>query len=649
MEAKKRTGSQVSLFLCLLFFSLGQSFSAPLIKVQVISDNAFIKATQGIATQTLATVPLDTVLDAEVKQGQWYKVYYLTKENVRITGWIHEILVKEVGEKEAQQATLLTAKVKSQADIAAEIELKMDEDRNLIRQEKDLDKALEELDPLIAKSFSIDDRQKQKQIACEIYLLIGSARVKKGDGYGALKEFRKMFDVDNTYAKEITRNFSDPLISGFIEHAEKLSKGLLLDYVLEIATNPKEAVIKIDGKEIGRSPEVYRTVVPKFTLEIEKEGYKPITEVLFLSQASTKKEYALESLGRTLTISSNPKEATVFLDGKNTGKRTDCELSYIPYGGHALKLVRENYADWEETIKVEEGSGPLPVSALLNANQYICLQRLGGPADNFFRFPKGIAFDKEGSFYIVDESYIKAKKFDSEGRFQSSWGEAGKQSKALKAPAGIALDSQGNIYITDAKASCVAKFEKSGKFVKNWGGEGTKPNELSGPSGIAVDNNGDVYVADTRNNRIAKYSSVGVLKITWGKQGTLQGEFVMPSAVTVNQKNEIIVIDRTRIQKFSPEGEFISAWGQAGSGDGEMKGSLGIGADLQNNIYIADTGNNRILKFDPNGKLISQWGTAGITENQMMSPSGVAINDKGIVFVIERDNHRLQEFGVPSK
>ncbi|MDP2915307.1 MAG: PEGA domain-containing protein [Candidatus Aminicenantes bacterium] len=633
-------------FLLVLF---GFVFAGLTIKVRVTVDKAPVKAAPAIGGQTLTTVPLESVLDAEPKQGQFYKVY-VTKAGVKIAGYIHAMLVEEITENEAQQTLSSSGRVRSQAEIVAEIEIKMDEDKKLIRQENEPDKALSDLMPLIAKSFNIDDRQKQKQIACELYFWIGQACRKKDDNYGALKEFKNMFDVDYAYAKEITKNISDPLDSGLIEHAEKLSKGLLVEYNLQITTKPKEAVLKINGKSVGMSPDVYRSTVPKFTLEVEKEGYRPIKEELFLMQAMTVKDYTLESLGRNLVVSSVPNGAQVFVDGKNTGKLTDYELPFVPYGSHAVKLVRDNYADWDATALIPEGStGPVSLSATLIVNTYVFFQKNGGPELKFFKQPKALAFDKDGNFYVLDESDVKVKKFDAESRFQASWGDAGRESRALKVPAGAAVDGAGNVYITDSKACSVLKFDKTGKFLKRWGEAGPNPNELSGPTGIAIDAAGDVYVADTYNNRIVKYSKEGVLKKTWGKQGTLTGEFVLPTALTVGAKNEVIVIDRSRVQKFGPEGEPLGVWGKSGSGNGEFKAPMGVCTDSFDHVYIADTGNNRLLKFDPTGKLVCQWGVPGSGDGQMTAPFGIAVNGKGNVFVVERDNQRFQEFRIPAK
>lgn len=646
---KAKTRPQVVFVLVLCFFVLlpGQNVGAAGIKLRVTVDNANIKATPEIGSPTLANIPLDSLLDAEAKHGEWYKVT-LMRDGTQIIGYIHELLVKEVAAGESQPGLSPAGVLKSQAEIVAEIELRMEDDKNLIRQEKDLDKAINGLRPLIAKTFSLDDRQKQKQIACEVYLWLGLGYAKQGDNFNAVNEFRNMFEVDYAFAKEVTRNIYDPVVSGFIEHAEKQYRGLLVEYTLEIVTEPKEAKVKVNGKEIGLSPEVYRTTMPKFTLEIEKEGFRPITEEIFLTKAVDKKDYALESIGRTLALSSEPKEANVFLDGEDTGKLTDCELPYARYGSRTIRVSKKNYADWEETVQVVAGPGPLSLSVILAAKNYVFARKWGGPESKFFKLPKAIAFDTDGNFYVVDDSDIKTKKFDSQGNFESNWGDSGREFRILKDPAGIAVDSQGNVYITDAKSAGVFKFSKTGKFVLKWGKEGTQQGELNAPSGIAVDGNDDIYVADSGNHRIVKYSSQGSLKKTWGKQGAGQGEFTFPSGVAVDQKNEIIVLDRIQAQRFTGEGQFVTAWGKAGSADGEMKAPMGVCSDAHNYIYIADTGNNRILKFNPQGRLITQWGTAGRAEGLMTSPFGIAVNTKGSVFVIERDSNRLQEFKVAS-
>ena len=645
MEAMSGPKGWLVSLLCFYVLFSGLS-AAQAVKVKVIVDNASIKATPEIGGQTLANIPLGTILEAELKQGEWYKVTAL-REGTKVVGYIHELLVEETIDEAGPAPAPGSGLTKSQGEIIAELELKMEEGKNLIRQETEFDRASDGLRPLLAKAFTIDDRARQKQIACEIYLWLGLAAAKKGDHYGALLEFRNMFEVDYAFAREATRNIYDPLVSGFIEQAEKQYRGIIVDYSLEIATDPKEAAILIDGKEIGLSPEIYRTPMPKFTLEVVKEGYAPYKEEIFLSQPTSRKEIILQSVGRTVAVSSAPPGAQVLLDGQDTGRVTDCELPYIPYGTHTLTLKKPRWAVHEVSIDVLEGPGPLAVSAALTVKDYVFGQKLGGPDAKIFRAPRAIAFDGEGSLYITDESDFKVKKFDRQGRFLAGWGDAGREFRSLKEPAGIAFDGQGFFYVTDAKAGCVMKFSTAGKFITKWGKTGNKPDEFTIPLGIAIDQSSDIYVADSGNNRIVKYSTGGVVKTAWEKQGTGEGEFLFPTGVAVTAQNEIVVVDRVHIQKFTPEGKFIAAWGKPGTGDGEFNRPLGLAVDAQGDIFIADTGNNRVQKFSPDGRFITAWGSAGTADGQMTGPVGVAINEKGSVYVLELDNSRIQEFRVP--
>jgi DNA-binding beta-propeller fold protein YncE len=638
-----------------LWAAIGISLSALLVigsaaaglRVKVIVDNASIKATPEIGGQTLANSPLGTVLDVELKQGEWYKIK-TTKGGASISGYIHELLVEELAEGEVPAAPASVGPIKSQGEISAEIELKIEESKSLIRQEKELDRAAEELRPLLAKAFSLDDHPRQKQVACEIYLWLGLASAKRGDKLGAFREFQNMFDVDYAYAKEVTRNVYDPTVSSFIDQAERHYRGLLVDYSLEITTEPKEASIRIDGREVGLTPEVYRSPVPQFTLEIVKEGYKTYKEEVFLSEANSKKEIVLQSSGRTILVGSVPPGAQVFLDGQDTGKITDCELPYVAYGAHSVKLTKPHWADSEHNIELLEGVEPLTIAAALTVKDYVPGVKIGSPQGKTFKLPRAMAIDKEGFLYVADESDVKIKKYDTQGRLQSGWGDAGRPFRVLKRPSGMAIDALGYIYVTDAEASCVMKFTKNGNFVSKWGKPGAKPGELMGPLGIAVDRGGDLYVADSGNHRIVKYSTGGVAKLSWGKQGLGRGEFISPTAVAVDSRNEIVVVDRVHIQRFTTEGEVTAAWGKSGTGDGEWTRAQGLSVDGHDYIYLADTGNNRVQKFDPNGRFIVKWGSPGTGDGQMLGPVSVVTGESGSVFVLELENNRAQEFKLPS-
>lgn len=646
MSRKTNHGKPKLIGIIILFALFLILESAP-IKIKVIVDNASVKATPEIGGKNLAGIQLNTILEAEEKADEWYKVM-LEAEGIQITGYIHEMLVEVyTGEEIPEEGAETEAGAgKPQAEILAEIGIKLEESRSLIRQEKDFEKVINDLRPLIAKAFSITDSKRQKEIASEIYLWVGLAYAGDGNAYSALSEFRNMFEVGHDYAKEITRNIYDPEVVGLIELAEKQYLGHLTEYSLEIATEPKEAKIKIDGKDIGLSPEVYRTSSPKFTIEVEKEGFKPVKDEVFLTQAASRKDYTLERLVRPVEVKSIPPGAKVLLDGEDTNQVTDCQLPFVTFGPHRIHISKENYTEWEEQVEIEKGEIPVVISVILTGNNYSLMKKWGGPAAKLFKQPKGMTVDGENNFYVLDDGDPKVKKFDPEGKQLRGWGNQGREFKNLKMAADIAIDSEGFLYITDMKNHSVHKFSKQGKFVNKWGKEGTEADKFKTPLGIAADSNNNIYVADSENNRIKKYSAAGELIKTWGKRGNSDGDLIFPAAVATNQKDEVYVADRIRIQMFSADGEFISSWGKTGTADGEINKPMGIFIDQHGYVYVSDSNNNRVQKFDANGRFIAKWGAPGRGEGQMLFPYGIAVDSRGFVYVAERDSNRIQQFAV---
>jgi DNA-binding beta-propeller fold protein YncE len=619
------------------------------VKVKVVVDSATVKVTPEIDGETLARIPLNTILDSQEKQGEWYKVTF-EKEGFQISGFIHEMLVKVMTEKEliAEDSKSSTEAIKTQLEIVHEIQSRLSENRQLIRQENNYEKAIASLTPLIAKAFRIEDHLEQRKIAAEIFLWIGMAYEGQDNDFQALREFRNMFEVDHIYAKEITRNILDPKIMGLIDQAEKEYSGIITEYTLQVSSEPNQAEMIANGRPVGLTPALYSSESPMVSLEIKKEGYKTIKEEIFLTQVNTDRAYVLERLGRNLEVRSTPLGGKVFLNGVDTGKITDCVLPYVPFGVHKIKIIKRNYAEWEGSIDIQQSEETLSVDAVLTGLNYEAYKKWGAPNSQLIQNPTGLAVDKEDFLYIIDDSDAKIKKLNTEGKILRNWTSGGKDFKNLKSAWGIAVDSQGYMYVTDVKKHCVMKFDNQGRFIKKWGKEGKEPAEFQRPLGIAVDSNNDIYVADSLNHCVKKFSSLGVLKKTWGSMGTDKGELFFPVAVAVNDKNEVFVLDRIRLQKFSNEGDFLASWGGAGSRDGEFDKPMGVFVDRGGYIYVADSGNNRIQKFGENGQFLSKWGKGGIEEGEFNYPVSVVVGSQGDVYVAERDNNRIQVFKVPS-
>ncbi|CAN0051500.1 unnamed protein product, partial [Phaeothamnion confervicola] len=67
-------------------------------------------------------------------------------------------------------------------------------------------------------------------------------------------------------------------------------------------------------------------------------------------------DFKLEPSKLTLTITSKPANAQVFLDGKNTGQKTAAKLQLVasPERKYKIKLRKSGYKDSEQTITVKD-------------------------------------------------------------------------------------------------------------------------------------------------------------------------------------------------------------------------------------------------------------------------------------------------------
>lgn len=194
-------------------------------------------------------------------------------------------------------------------------------------------------------------------------------------------------------------------------------------------------------------------------------------------------------------------------------------------------------------------------------------------------------------------------------------------------------------------------------FSLNWGDPGSDIGQYDNPSGIAIyrDGNGvnSLVLTDTNNHRLRAFTANGMFIEKWGENGDGEGQFYYPQGVTVNSKGEMVIADagnhRIEITYGPPPdmmklpGTFIHAFGKDGKGDGEFHNPLAVAVDAQDNIYVADTDNNRIQKFDAKGRFLKKWGRPGRGNGEFNLPSGITV-DKGYVYVVDTDNHRVQKF-----
>jgi len=188
---------------------------------------------------------------------------------------------------------------------------------------------------------------------------------------------------------------------------------------------------------------------------------------------------------------------------------------------------------------------------------------------------------------------------------------------------------------------------------------------FSDPYGLVTDRHGNVYIADAgENNQIRKITPDGIVTTFAGKaegyaDGTAsEAEFNTPSGLAIDADDNLYVADTGNnvIRKISKTGvvSTLAGTGRAGFADGaalqaQFNGPTGVAADSHGNIYVADTYNDRIRMISASGIVTTVAGTGvpGYLDGQsgearFDTPCAVAINSKDDLIVADTKNNALR-------
>lgn len=200
---------------------------------------------------------------------------------------------------------------------------------------------------------------------------------------------------------------------------------------------------------------------------------------------------------------------------------------------------------------------------------------------------------------------------------------------SMSEPEGVAVDATGNIFIVDEDNNVIRKVNTSG-IISTVAGTGTigytgngglaTLATLNSPASIAIDRKGNLFIADTWNNAIRKVDTAGIITTVAGNGlGGYGGDNGQATQANLNL----------------PEG---------------------IAVDVQGNLYICDSGNNRVRKVNTSGVITTIAGTgaagyggdnAAATSAVLNYPSGIAYDTaSGNIYVADETNNRIRKIDV---
>ncbi len=286
--------------------------------------------------------------------------------------------------------------------------------------------------------------------------------------------------------------------------------------------------------------------------------------------------------------------------------------------------------------------------------------------------PFGIAFDPQDNMFICEETHRLLRVDGKTGiltvvtpasSLAAPFGDGGPAANAsFAAPHNLVADGQGNLYIADTLHYRVRRLDARTGIVTTFAGTGMKG--TSGDGGPATEAGLDwtsylcfnrdftkLYIAGTgKDIRIVDMKS-GTINTVPGLDRSLGGL----RKAAVDSKGNLFMFASRGVRRLGTDGTVTLLEDPAAP---PLNAAKHLWADRDDNILIADEGNNLIRKFIVGErKLITLAGTgekgsAGVPgpalQAQLAGPHGVVTHPRtGDIYIADSRNHRVLRLKAP--
>ncbi len=141
---------------------------------------------------------------------------------------------------------------------------------------------------------------------------------------------------------------------------------------LEISSTPTKAVIKVNGKDSGRTPNTLHLPPGTYKVSVSLSGYKESQQEVQLGEGDRVSiDVKLTALNGTLNVNSKPNGALVQVDNKQIGDTPISKLSVTP-GKHSVMIRKNHYKECKKIVDILPGQ-TIDVSCNLAAIKPILL------------------------------------------------------------------------------------------------------------------------------------------------------------------------------------------------------------------------------------------------------------------------------------
>jgi hypothetical protein len=175
------------------------------------------------------------------------------------------------------------------------------------------------------------------------------------------------------------------------------------------------------------------------------------------------------------------------------------------------------------------------------------------------------------------------------------------------------------------------------------------PTPLKRPTAVALDRQANLFISDTDNNRLVKLSPSGVCLDQW--------QIARPARFALDNQGATAYLtdaNNSHLMKLTLQSRKLETLATAGRQPGQVDRPAGVVVDKDNNLVVADFGNNRVQKLSPQGKPLVQWALKGATDvalegdGDVYATGAAATGNQTVVLKLTRDGKMSPIFTSPT-
>lgn len=253
------------------------------------------------------------------------------------------------------------------------------------------------------------------------------------------------------------------------------------------------------------------------------------------------------------------------------------------------------------------------------------------------KMPVDVALAPNGDVYVLDQKASQVHVFNQAGELSFSFAEYGSGWGKLIDPQSLAISRDGDVIIADTGNKRVQVFNSRGSFIYELGNSGDKPGQFIEPTLVSIDAYGYIFVADVANKTISKFSPKGV----FFQATPLEGR-PADMLFDVQQNMYILYPESGRIVKRPMDGGYTETIEFSWEGRNYLTDSTRISVDMRGDIYLIDRLKDSVVKIDQDQHLLLSFGSKGIGRGQFDQPIGIIADDQGKIYVADSRNKRVQ-------